>query len=59
MNQELVGSLWTLAGGVALYSIKEVVRYISDTNIQTKKINLKRFILFIECYKKQNDDWCV
>ena len=54
MNQELVGSLWTLAGGVALYSIKEVVIYISDTNIQTKKINLKRFILFImSVIKKQ------
>ena len=53
MNQELVGSLWTLAGGVALYSIKEVVRYISDTNIQTKKINLEKiYPIYHECYKK-------
>ncbi|WP_432202383.1 hypothetical protein [Staphylococcus warneri] len=53
MNQELIGSIWTLAGGVALYAVKEVVRYISDTNIQTKKINLEKiYPIYQECYKK-------
>ncbi|MCE4953489.1 hypothetical protein KJC28_01080 [Staphylococcus haemolyticus] len=53
MNQEFVGSFITLAGGVALYAVKEVVRYISDTNIQTKKINLEKiYPIYQDCYKK-------
>ena len=47
MNQEFVGSFITLAGGVALYVVKEVVRYISDTNIQTKKINLEKNLSYL------------
>ncbi|HDI1515259.1 TPA: hypothetical protein PKR06_001961 [Staphylococcus aureus] len=40
MNEQIIGSIYTLAGGVVLYSVKEIFRYFTDSNLQRKKINL-------------------
>ncbi|MBI5975193.1 hypothetical protein [Staphylococcus canis] len=53
MNQELLGGIYTLAGGVLLYSIKEVVRFFVDSNLQRKQINLEKiYPIYLECFKK-------
>ena len=53
MNQELLGSLYTLAGGVFLYSVKEIVRFYVDSNLQRKSINLEKiYPIYLECFKK-------
>lgn len=40
MNQEIISGIYTLAGGVALYSAKEVIRFFVDTNLNRKQANL-------------------
>lgn len=53
MNQELLSGVYTLAGGVLLYSVKEVVRFFVDSNLQRKRINLdKIYPIYLECFKK-------
>ncbi|CAC6908216.1 Uncharacterised protein [Staphylococcus aureus] len=37
MNEQIIGSIYTLAGGVVLYSVKEIFRYFTDSNLQRKK----------------------
>ncbi len=36
MNEQIIGSIYTLAGGVVLYSVKEIFRYFTDSNLQRK-----------------------
>ncbi|EES35767.1 hypothetical protein HMPREF0791_1633 [Staphylococcus epidermidis W23144] len=53
MNIEFLGSIYTLAGGVALYSIKEFVKYFSDSKLHRKKLNLEKlYPIYLECFKK-------
>lgn len=53
VNQELLNGVYTLAGGVLLYSVKEVVRFFVDSNLQRKRINLdKIYPIYLECFKK-------
>ncbi len=33
MNEQIIGSIYTLAGGVVLYSVKEIFRYFTDSNL--------------------------
>ena len=52
MNQELVGSLWTLAGGVALYACKEVVRFFTDNKLNRKQANFENiYPIYVEVFK--------
>lgn len=53
MSQELLSGVYTLAGGVLLYSIKEVVRFFVDSNLQRKQINLEKiYPIYLDCFKK-------
>lgn len=59
MNEQIIGSIYTLAGGVVLYSVKEIFRYFTDSNLQRKKINLEQiYPIYLDCFKKaKKDDW--
>ncbi|HCW8172022.1 TPA: hypothetical protein OYH51_002511 [Staphylococcus aureus] len=53
MNEQIIGSIYTLAGGVVLYSVKEIFRYFTDSNLQRKKINLEQiYPIYLDCFKK-------
>lgn len=53
MNQELLGGIYTIAGGVILYSLKEVVRFFIDSNLSKTKLNLETiYPIYVECFKK-------
>lgn len=52
MNNDFLTGLYTLAGGVVLYSVKEVIRFLVDTNLNRKQANLNNiYPIYSEVYK--------
>ncbi|RIM84247.1 hypothetical protein BU107_13720, partial [Staphylococcus xylosus] len=52
MNQELLGGIYTIAGGIALYSIKEIVRFFVDNKLNRKQSNLENiYPIYVEVFK--------
>lgn len=53
MNQELLGGIYTLAGGAILYSIKEVIRFFIDNRLNRKQSNLDNlYPIYVEVFKE-------
>lgn len=52
MNQELLTGIYTLAGGVVLYSIKEIIRFFIDNKLNRKQSNLENiYPIYVEVFK--------
>lgn len=52
MNQELLGGIYAIAGGVFLYSIKEIVRFFVDNKLNRKQSNLENiYPIYVEVFK--------
>ncbi|MCE5023473.1 hypothetical protein RCG47_05525 [Staphylococcus simulans] len=52
MNNDFLTGLYTLAGGVVLYTVKEVIRFLVDTNLNRKQANLNNiYPIYSEVYK--------
>ncbi|QDW94291.1 hypothetical protein [Staphylococcus caprae] len=52
MNHELLGGIYTLAGGFALYTVKEIIRFIVDANLNRKQANLINiYPIYSDVYK--------
>ncbi|OHS43402.1 hypothetical protein [Staphylococcus sp. HMSC65H10] len=52
MNNEFLTGLYTLAGGVVLYSVKEVIRFLVDANLNRKQANLNHiYPIYSEVFK--------
>lgn len=52
MNQEMLSGLYTIGGGVILYSIKEIVRFFVDNKLNRKQSNLENiYPIYVEVFK--------
>ena len=53
MNQEIMTSIYTIAGGAFLYGVKELLRYFTDSKLSRTKLNLETiYPIYVECFKK-------
>lgn len=53
LEETLITSIATLAGGTLLYAVKEILRFIFDLNLSRKKVNLEHvYPIYLTCFKQ-------
>ena len=59
MNHELLGGI-CIAGGFALYTVKEIIRFIVDANLNRKQANLINiYPIYSDVYNDENVYWII